>query len=300
MPLTSYGGGGGGGGPYTLATAIAGSPFAINTPTPPTITSEQVVTTATLGANIVAGRRVILEAGSYGLRTFNANDMEVVLRTGADISYLDFASANRVKVRGETPRTGLISGPIMIQGTSSHICLDGITANGPGTSDDIQVYADNVEMADLIWANNRTYSNGNTTPTLRIMSCNRTLTVDSLIDNIGLSAIYRVHADTADSDNHFCSRNQLLDGFMQLVASGSGGGGAQRLIGVTVHDNDWWGNGSYISLGTGADRPEILTCTNNRGRGLLAWPTEELPAWDVSGNTNDAYEAPPAWDYRTG
>jgi hypothetical protein len=301
--------------PYGLANAIAGYAYSsINVPTAPVITSEQTVTPANLGSHIVAGRRVILTSGSYGLRTFSANDQEVILQPGADISYLDVTGL-RIKVRGEQPRQGLISGAIMIQGTAADICLDGITVNAAGTSDDMQVYGDRVavinsdftmyrycvyasEMVDLVLGNNRFYSNGNTTPTIRIISCNRTTTVDSRIDNIGASAIYRVHADTLDSDGHYCARNLLVDGFMQIVASGDGGDIHERLIGVTIDDNDWYGDGSFISVDTDDERPEVLRVRNNRGYGLLAWPTEELPAWEVSGNSNAAYQAPPAWNFR--
>lgn len=113
------------GGNYTLAS-IGSVPFAYSTPALPRITSEATVTPSTIAANKVNGRRIVLQAGSYGEQTFNTQDQEIVFTPGANISLLNVGSAaRRLRFTANPIRSGSI-GYIMASGAQD-LTFDGIT-----------------------------------------------------------------------------------------------------------------------------------------------------------------------------
>jgi hypothetical protein len=307
--------GGGGGEGYDLDDAIAGDPFTINKPTAPTITSNVSVTTATIAANKVNGRQITLAAGDYGTQNFSTTDQEIILQAGAILGDVTFGSgAARIEIHGETVRVGQI-GSIDVDGLASDINIYETTfADGVENiiyGDRCAIWSCLIRMdgrycayidscSDFIFANNDAEITGSVSaPGVRYMGVERSVTVDNRIAVAGQQCL-RYHADPADSTDHYASRNQLEGPPGQMQAN-SGGGGYERLINVTYTSNTIYDLefSNYGSMGTGDQRCEVLTMTGNTmySNGG-AFPSELLPAWDISSNTVNAYTAPPAWDFQ--
>ena len=88
--------------PYDLGVV----PFAYSWPTEPTITSERTVTPATIGneSNLTtSGRRLILQAGTYGAFTVSGNDREIVFESGVTTGTISIAGV-RMVFRGSPER----------------------------------------------------------------------------------------------------------------------------------------------------------------------------------------------------
>jgi len=116
-------------GGYTLAS-IGSVPFAYNTPIPPNISSEVTVTPATIEANKVNGRRIVLSPGNYGNQDFSTQDQEIVFQEGVAFGFLTVRpSAARLVFRGSSPRVGSV-GYIEVgnnrAGAATDIVFDGI------------------------------------------------------------------------------------------------------------------------------------------------------------------------------
>lgn len=100
------------GNPYPWYSAFDTNdlPFTINAPAAPSIFNGTVnVTPATIAANKVNGRRLILEPGDYGNQLFSTQDQEIILQDGALIDVLTTNNTTRrLLIRGEAPRVGRI------------------------------------------------------------------------------------------------------------------------------------------------------------------------------------------------
>jgi hypothetical protein len=311
------------GGAYSLDDAVVGVPFTINQPTAPNITNgDHNVTPANWAATLGNGKRLYLSAGSYnGDVTFieNFTDLELVLESGANITGTLYVTgtAARVMVRGENFGDGNINAIFMTSGVAD-ICFKETTI-GSGSSGgtkfegtriacmsntirtgDWCAYSD-AGLEHFIFANNDAegHSAGGG-HCVRYIGANQTVTVDNRLYRSGASA-YRVHADGFESTDHYLARNQIESSTIFMQADGDANAVYERLIEIWMEDNDYYRNAdisSSFAFGSGGERPEILNCTGNRGYGTGSWPSELLPAWDVSGNSVAAYTSTPAWSFR--
>ena len=215
---------------YGLDDACAGVPFTCNAPAEPTIKSSATVTPATIAANLVDGRRITLRPGLYRDLWIPTDDQEIILQPGAVIPYLLIQStASRIKVRGETARSGRI-GPISVEKGATDVYFYQINAVGTAPGNEIAVYGTRVAFVssslamyryciyadpatDLIIANSELVSNGDgATPTHRITNSNNTILVDSRVAIDSSHAVYRVQSDGGRSTRNGKRRTSTENG----------------------------------------------------------------------------------------
>ena len=290
------------GGTYTLANATAGLPFAINTPILPTITSEVMVTPATIAANKVNGRRIILQAGNYGNQQFGTQDQEIVIQPGVEIGTLSFGNtARRLHFRGSPVRAGRIR-TVHTGGSFNNdiadLFFDGITADDTGSPSQNQWHGNRIavinssitadiyaggnfhNVTDFIWANSLIHTYGATQANVRSHGALRYVIVDCRFRKSGgLNHALRVHADNVGgrvADNIYIARNQI-DGARVAIRGdgqaneGAGPAAARAGIGtVWFEDNTLYnpgptGNASFFTGFTTPDseRPQMLHLINN-------------------------------------
>jgi hypothetical protein len=330
-------GGGEPGEGYTLADATAGLPFAISTPTPPTITSEATVTPATFSANNVNGRRLILGAGTYSNLTIGGTDKEVVLTTGVNITGMLEIAGQRIIIRANPARTGAISHLLMsrMPDRVEDILLDGIYSEA-GDYNEIRDcnriavinsrfrqinYAMSIftgQHNDVIFANTSFETYGGNQAVVRLHSVNRLAFVDNLVRSSNSSGGFRLHVsgthwqtglDGQKADN-LCVRRCQFEGTHTsnltnfLSASGDGGTTANGMGAVwwedtTVYHNSQW----FISTGNTVqvNYPEVITMRNNAAYiSSGGWPTADQHPWDATmeNNTTQGYQAPPVWEHQ--
>ena len=230
---------------YTLADATAGLPFTLNTPVAPTITSEATVTPATIQANKVNGRRLILEPGNYGSQSFGTLDQEIVIQPGVEIATLSIdRTARRLHFRAEPARSGRIrnidTGGSWNNGMTD-LMFDGINADDTGSPGTNQVHGIRVavinssitasayamgnfhEVTDFILANSHVHTYGTTQANMRSHSALRYVVVDSRLQKSGSGHhALRVHGASSSGDRPadmiYIARNQF-DGSRVAVRS---------------------------------------------------------------------------------
>jgi hypothetical protein len=307
---------------WSFADATAGCPFTIDPPTAPNTTTSATVTPATIAANLVAGRSLTLTAGNYPDVSISVDDIELILEAGANLTGTTsiFVGANRVMIRGENHLDGEID-HLFVQGGVTDWCVKETTFASSDTDDNHVegtrgaimscymrmsgwiVYSDDSAppLTHFIFSNNDAEGlSGSSGHCLRFINSSQTCVTNNRLVHDGASA-YRLHADNADSTEHYCARNQFGAGNSVFInADGDANAIYSRLIEVWFEDNDFYPNfdiaGSF-DLGSGGARPEILHMTGNRWYGTGSWPAEALPAWDISGNTVSPYTPPPAWSF---
>jgi hypothetical protein len=316
----------GGGDGYTIEDAVADLPFAFNSPTDPTITSNESVTTGTLATHIsTAGARLTLASGSYGDRTFSSSDQEIILQSGATLGHVT-VSGDRIKFRGETARVGSFASLTLTSAASDvhfHECT--ITGDGGGSSSDdnfingadrvafigcavtmgsYAFYIDN-GANDIVFGNCNIVSTGvGGDPTLRFMSVNRAVTRDSRLVGEGAASVHRIHANTGEgnSADHYVFNNQLEGHPGQIQPDSTGGGSTATLDNVQYHDNEIYGSGGGENWGSMGDSGERATNLIMTGNTLYstggAFPPELEVSWDISGNTVSATTTAPAWSFQ--
>lgn len=311
----------GGASSYGLANAIAGAPFSISTPTAPTITSEATVNNATLEANKVNGRRLILQADTYGDETFSTLNQEIIQQPGANIGTLTL-SGDLIEVRGETANAGDID-RLIVTGTASDIYVRECTiTDGAGiddfnhiqsgavrvaitecnvTASSYAFYVDILGTADIIIANNDIHSTGaDGDPTLRFMSVNRGITRHNCLSNGGAAQVHRIHANTGEgnSANHWVEDNQLEGPPGQIQPDSTGGGSTATLSDIWYRNNDIYsGDGAnWGNMGSAGQRATNLNMNTNHLRSTGGvFPDDALEvSWDISGNTVSATATAPA------
>jgi len=120
-----------------VLTALNGYtvPFPYNVPADPVTTSQATVTPATIGANIVAGRALTLQAGSYGSITVNVSDLDIICEAGVNFTSLTFnSSAIRCRITGGGNTT--IDGVLWIP-AAQDIMIDNIFVINDGSFESI-------------------------------------------------------------------------------------------------------------------------------------------------------------------
>jgi hypothetical protein len=315
----------GGGDGYTIEDAVADLPFAVNSPTDPTITSSESVTTGTLATHIgTAGARLTLASGSYGSQTFSSSDQEIILQAGATLGSITI-SGDRIKFRGETTRVGEI-GPITITSAASDIHFHECTITGTGSGDDNFInggdriafiscavtmgsycfYVDN-GANDIIFGNCDIESTGaGADPTVRLMSVNRTVTRDSRIANGSAAQCHRIHANTGegDSEEHYVYNNQIEGSMGSIQPDSTGGGSSQSLTDIWYQNNACYAGGNdanWGSMGDPGERAQNMTWTNNDlySTGGV-FPPELEVTWDIDNGTNTVHAtaSAPAWSFQ--
>lgn len=232
---------------YTLADATAGLPFTVNTPVAPTITSEATVTPATIQANKVNGRRLILQPGNYGNQSFGTLDQEIVIQPGVEIGTLSIdRTARRLHFRGEPARAGRIrtlnTGGSWNNGMSD-LLFDGINVDDTGSPSQNQVHGIRVavinssvtasayamgnfhEVTDFILANSHVHTYGTTQANMRSHSALRYVVVDSRLQKSGSGHhALRVHGGepgARPADQIYIARNQFDGSRVAMRSNGN-------------------------------------------------------------------------------
>lgn len=242
-------------GPYLASQGVSLYPveqypihFSWYWPNPPTITNTVTVTPATLSANNLNNTRLILQAGDYGNVSTSNNNQEWILKPNALINEFDYTSAQKLKVRGESPRVGRIGQfKATANGSTADIHFDGIyQSNGAwSTNTDtwnaptgIRVAITNSSLNtgsynlfatspnsdywnNLIVAGNYIRSSpdvpmgvaNDPQHCIRLMQPNNFIFVDNYIQKGGDGMIFRVHTDdtpTLDCFNGYIANNVLV------------------------------------------------------------------------------------------
>lgn len=287
------------GGEYTLANALAGVPFAVSTPIPPTITSETTVTPATLSANLVNGRRVTLQAGTYSGFTINTTDQEFILQSGVTVTgnVVIGGSARRIIIRGNPLRAHTIRALLTGDDASgrSDIFINGINAinNAANGNADVlymeadrfacinsnfEVYSINntaflysgqIPRSNLIWGNNRVITSQNSFA-WRTQRYSRMVMVDSLLKKTGSGHnTWRYHRV---AQYCYSARNQIEGARIRINPDDTEGlPNGEQIRDVWYHDNDQYltidssggGQNLYIEVNVPADVLDFRI-TNNR------------------------------------
>lgn len=288
---------------YTIADAMAGLPFTIATPALPDITNEVTVTPATIGANKVNGRRLILQPGNYGNQSFGTQDQEIVIQPGVEIGSLTLSNtARRLHFRATPARSGRIR-TISTGGSHNNpvadLTFDGLFVDDTGSPSDNQFHGSRVavlnssitasgyamgsfhEVNNFVAANNHIHSYGASAPNVRTHSPLGYVVVDNRIQKSG-SAYHALRVHGLDStsarpaDNVYIARNQIDGARVSIRGTGSAGAedggtsGASAGIGTV-----WFENNTLYQPGprnatfyTGnvthdSDRPQMLYLRNN-------------------------------------
>lgn len=325
-------------GRYGLEDAIRGLPFTVNTPVPPQIESEQVVTPSTLGNYINrSGVRLILEPGNYGNRTFNSQDQQIVLREGVFFGNVSIGgSARRISIRNEVPRSGNMTSLSMPEGGwggfPEDILIDGIRSdvgndvnyfhgqrmaiiNSFIRAFDFPLSAFNGRYNDIIIANSNLESYGDQQAGVRFHNINRFVFVDNRVSKTsGDKHVFRLHGGGgADIDYAYISRNQM--GNVQQISINPQGTGTPT---SDVFHDIWFEDNNLHAQSTYG--PGFISVHENTG-GLLRFrvrgnnfygpastsnifvtpvnaPVPYEPGWVVEGNTITGFQAPPPWEFR--
>jgi hypothetical protein len=303
-------GGGGGGGVYGLEEALADYPGTITPPTAPTlptITSTADVDNSTLTANKVNGRQVTI-SGDVGDETFSTTDQRIILAAGAEIGALTI-SGQRIEVYCADLSDCNIAN-VTLTSAASDIFFHECTIGNVGVDDDnffngadrVAVIGCDVSMGsygfysdngcnDLIFANNFIHSTGTSPggadPTMRFMSCNRTLTRDNCISNASAAQNHRIHANTGEGDsaNHWIKNNQVNGSMGSYQPDSTGGGSTASLSDILVEDNEFYPGGASANWGDGGSagqRAQDMTWRNNNlySTGGVFYPELEA-TWDI-------------------
>jgi hypothetical protein len=286
---------------YTLANATAGLPFTLNLPIPPTITSEVTVTPATIAANIVNGRRLILQPGNYGSQNFDTQDQEIVIQPGVEIATLGIGrDARRLHFRASPARSGRIrnvSTGGSWQNPISDVLFDGILADDTGTPGQNQFHGTRVavinssitasayamanfhQITDFILANSHVHTYGTTQSNMRSHGALRYVVVDSWLQKTGGGHhTLRVHAMEGSgrpADYIYIARNQFDGARVTVRGSGNSpedGGAAESSSGIgtvwfenNAIYNPWEGSSSLYVGGSSpeADQAQMMYMRNN-------------------------------------
>jgi hypothetical protein len=322
------------GGEYTLANALAGVPFTVDTPIAPTITSEATVSNSSeLSANLVNGRRVTLQAGSYGNQTFNTTDQEFVFLPGADVGFVSIgANARRLIFRGSPARAGVmryISTPFA--GGPTDILFDGVTLDHADREWErshlfqmqrLAIINSHVRaldqplatfpsaysgrLTDAIFGNNHFECIGTNASAVRFQIPLRLVFADNRVQNTVPGQSYhtfRIHGNQGQLDivvdDCYVVRNQF-EGPGHMIQRPIMAGLHTRIVNVWYENNANYGT-LYQPINIGADADayvEVFRIRNNAlYQGGQSWPGQVLPAWTVSGNTAQTYQTPPIWEY---
>lgn len=313
---------------YTIANAIAGLPFAISTPTAPTIVDEVTVTPATFASSNENGRRLILTAGNYVDIGISGSDKEIVFTTGVIIRSLN-VSGQRIVIRANPVRSGTIN-RFEISSSATDVLFDGLWGDSTALTDERNfVHGNRVAILnsrfrmkdfalssfpantsyphDVIVGNCNLISYDTTQAGIRLQSVERLVFVDSRVEKNNQST-FRLHTspEGQKSDNLYVARNQMEGGFWQIRPVPGGTAELNNTLGmgsVWVEDNEIYDTGVWsiiIGQESNNDFPEVFTCTgNNLYSGGGGFPSAGAYSWTatISGNTTNAYTAPPAWEF---
>ncbi len=103
-------------------------PFNYSWPAPPNTSSSVTVTPGSIASNNVSGRSITLGPGNYGVIQVATSDQEFILQDGAVVEAFNITpAATRIKIRGATPRAGIIRSVTSPQyGGPQDIMFDGV------------------------------------------------------------------------------------------------------------------------------------------------------------------------------
>ena len=312
-------------GRYSLDDATRGLPFVVDTPAPPQITAEQVVTPTTIGNHInTPGMRLILEAGNYGNRTFNSQDQQIILREGVVFGSVWIGgSARRISIRNEVPRSGNMTNISMPEGGRNgfpeDILIDGVRSDAGANVNfihgqriaiinsfirtvDFPLSSFNAPPTgynDIIIANCYLENYGGTLGEaihpeqagVRFHNTNRFVFVDNRVNKIGgTKHVFRLHGgDGSDIDYAYVGRN--IFGNTQSVSFHPQGTGTPV---TDIFRNIWFEDNhlsSLINYGSGfvqvPDSPGPIEMMYVRGNTFRGQGNKVFG----SGSTNPGYQA---------
>ncbi|MGB1373811.1 MAG: fibronectin type III domain-containing protein [Aequoribacter sp.] len=265
-------------------------PFSYSWPSAPVSTSSATVTPATIGANLVAGRTLTLQAGSYGDLSIFVDDLTIIQQAGANIDTLYYAGVSRLTVKPETPRVGSI-GDINSNssGDASDILFDGIfqlnNSNTPNFFANNRFYGSRIAVVNssinthgycqagfstsfrainnFIWAGNYCRSDsGISVPfpssesLFRMVGPQQFIIVGNYFDKVTGGLGLRIHADQADATDGYIADNVIIGSrssttFNAMFIARSGGDSpAQDMDNILIEDNDVYNQNGALILTT--------------------------------------------------
>lgn len=266
-------------------------PFSYTAPSDPVTTTSATVTPATLSANIVTGRQLTLQAGSYGSVNWNVNDLDIICESGVTFTGMTF-SGSRVRITGGGGTT--VTGLLWASGTPTDLMIDNIFIVNGGSFESITVDGVNrvciknvsvstsgdnwgiitADGADLfILKSNLSLSstNGSRAP-LRLSGGDRRIIVNNRIQGNQAGPRFNNSSDV-DPDGamrYLCvAQNQfeVTNSGPQIRPTNGGSGAGVVMTPGWFVDNNIYHPGATDSLDIGASNPENIqsyTVTGNR------------------------------------
>lgn len=297
-------------------------PFSYDQPTDPLIADEVLVTPATLAANIVSGRRAILQPGVYS-PTWAVEDFEFVCQPGASFSGMHFDGGS-IRGFGASGGSTITTAPTFSSGTLD-LMLDNFRCSQTGPTDSL--IPNNIDRvcfrhwtltadenwgviggdgsSNLLWlACDLEYTGANSSRSpLRIVAVPGLVIFKTRFAST--QAGVRLHNnDGGAMSNLAFEQNHLECGlFIDPSNSGPGGDGSGLVLGPSwVRDNNSYrpGVSQMYDIGTHTQANlQNATFTGNRGYGSAvhgsAMTTINLGSGSTnSNNLNQTYISTPA------
>lgn len=310
-----------------IITALAGytSPFSYNAPADPVESSSATVTTATLAANIVAGRRLTLQAGAYGSPNFNVNDLDVICLSGVTFTGMTI-SGDRVRVTGASNTA--INGQLLFSSAPTDLMLDNLAFNftvaghSPVFDGMVRVCYKNVSNyceadnwgvgiaggnggSDFFFLASESEYSGTTTSAapIRLSGWTRSLVVKSRFKTN--QADPRFHNAVVAAGNLVVDQCQFEDAGLFVDPNNGGGEGAGLTFNTGwIRDNNFYRAIDTQMTDIGTQNPGNIanfTISGNRGYGA-GTPGSNMftiqatgSGNTISNNLNQTYVSTPAW-----
>ena len=307
-----------------IITALNGYtvPFTYNAPTDPNTTSSATVNPSTIVVNIVAGRQLTLQAGTY-TPTFNVDDLDIICEAGVVFNGMTI-SGNRFRITGNGTT---IAGVPFLSGTPDDVMFDNVTITPTGPFDSVTIDGckrlcfknvtlnaiDNnwgligggVGSEDLIIVQSlMTYTgtNGSRAP-VRAVGWNGLVAVNNCFRSN--QAGVRLHNESASDMVNLCfAQNQLECGLFIDPNNGDAGSAARTMNFGWVIDNNSYRSGVTQMYDLGTQNPSRIqnyTVDGNRGYGAET-PGSSMYTISASGsgntltdNLNQTYVSTPSY-----
>jgi len=310
-----------------ILTALNGYtvPFSYNTPADPVSTSSATVTTATIVANIVAGRTLTLQAGAYGTPNFNVDDLDIICQAGVTFTSFNM-DGSRIRITGPATTGGSLTAAPTFASGSTDLMIDNISVNLASDVDSMTpanltrvCFKNNdwrqsgqiwvmiggdacVDMFILQTDSEYTGSNSSRCP-LRLVAVTRLIIVNNRFASS--QAGVRLHNNTAAGamSNLAFSQNQIECSF-QIEPDNGGGDGDEFVLGPSwAVDNNSYRPGITQMCSVGNSTPanvQDATITGNRGYGSATEDSNMTSintgtGSTVSDNLNKTYVSTPAY-----
>jgi hypothetical protein len=280
---------------------------------------------------------ITMASGSYGDITLTGTDLDVIVQSNVTIGILDVSSCTRVRFRYETPRDAtsiiqVINGPSAYNGGITSLLFDGIRTFNNGTiaqqtnfaGDQTALINSYLHVASYgIWTDqgtqrptdliiwNNVIDAGNVTGGAGPQSLTRQTGVEkgilagNRLVKHGAGLMVRIYGRS----DFWCSHNQIEAADYASVAndgsiidtrsSADTGTPVNTSNGIHFRSNTNFNDAAMLNTGScGGDTLAVTVRDNVEYGGNASAYSNGTPAgFTYTNNTDEAYEAPPTWNF---